>query len=93
MRSTAQVLFAVGGLLPTCIKVDEALQNGRARIESLTNAETSDGYIHRYIDTCREREGEGAREEGGGGGGVCGIEWDSQWAGGRGRFIVKKTTT
>ena len=36
-------LFAVGGLLPASIKLDEALQNGRARIEGLTNAETSDG--------------------------------------------------
>lgn len=36
-------LFALGGLLPASIKIDEFLQNGRARIESLTNAETSDG--------------------------------------------------
>ena len=36
-------LFALGGLLPASIKIDEFLQNGRARIESLTNTETSDG--------------------------------------------------
>jgi hypothetical protein len=36
-------LFALGGLVPASIKVDEALQNGNARIEGLTNAETRDG--------------------------------------------------
>ena len=41
-------LFAVGGLLPASIKVDEALQNGSARINSLTNAETREG-VRLYV--------------------------------------------
>lgn len=41
-------LFAVGGLLPASIKVDEALQNGSARINSLTNAETLEG-VRLYV--------------------------------------------